>query len=295
MAACHKGEGGGPNTGSREGLRDLIEQNINDDMQTFTANSFSAQQITGNHGTQVLLQPNAFRHGNGSPVTGAVQLQLLEVLTMADMIRFNKQTVGNDAGVYRLLRSGGAVYLNATQGGATLRIAPGSVTVRVPAANPDFNMELFAGRETQEGLMTWYPIDSSSITFPSDTSNFDPFYTFSVDSLEWINCDYFGSYPNTTVITATVPGAQPMDSTAAWIAFPTENAVMNLSASLTPQTFTSWQDVGVGLDAVVVALYRDGAQYYSAFHPITITSGMNVPLSFTPTTLAQFEAALAGL
>jgi hypothetical protein len=79
-----------------------------------------------------------------------------------------------------------------------------------------------------------------------------------------------------------------------WIGFPSENAVMNMYPS-GGQSFLTWQVVPIGMSATVVGLYRSGSQYYSAFSTVSITDAMNVPLTFTPTTLTQFQAGIDGI
>ena len=51
----------------------------------------------------------------------------------------------------------------------------------------------------------------------------------------------------------------------------------------------------MGAQAVVVGFRQSTGGYSSSFTTVTITEGMNVPMTFSPTTLAQFEAALDAL
>ena len=291
--ACNKGTSVGPQL-SGGPFRELFDEHVADATQTFTITANAFQQVNGAHGTRVYVQPNAFLYANGSVVTGSVQIQLVEVLTIGDMIWMNKQTVGRDGGQYRLLRSGGEVRLSATQAGQELRVVNGSVRIRIPDATPDNNMRAFSGSEDQAGNMLWDPVDSVTVTLVEDTGSSNVFYQFEFDSLQWINCDYFYNYPSTTGLEATIPTGQPADSTALWVAFPSENAVMAMPAT-GQQTYETWQVVPVGMNAVIVGLYRNGTQYYSAFETVTIANGMSVPMSFAPTTLAQFELAVNAL
>ena len=271
-------------------LAALFQQNVADATQQFNLNAAAGGTITGAQGTQLFFGPNAFVHADGSTVTGSVQVRLVEALSIADMIWLNKHTVGNDAGTERLLRSGGELKIAAIQGSETLRIVDNGATIRVPTSSMDPDMDAFVGTEDSDGSIVWDPMDSTTVTNDPDTLG-TGYYVFNLDSLQWINCDYFASYPSTTEPTATTPAGQSNDSTRLWIAFPTENAVMEM-VPLEAQTFSTWQVVPVGMYAVVVGIYRNGANYYSAFQPVTITSGMNVPLTFSPTTLAQFQTTL---
>ncbi len=279
--------GGGPTL-----LQQLFANNVATARQGFTMNAAIGGELIADKGTRLQFEPGALLHLDGTPVTGAVDVTVVEVLGMGDMIWLNKQTVGNDNGTLRLLRSGGAINVSATQGGNTLRIAQGGLLVRIPTEVGDPAMQLFIGNEAADGTMIWDPIDSTVVTVEEDY--FDLSYAFPMDSLQWINCDYFPSTGTTTSLTATVPDGQPLNNTQVWTAFPSENAVLGMLYS-GAQTFTTSFGVPVGLQAVVVGLHYSGGVYYSSFNPVTVTSNMTVPLTFTETTLEQFQADVNGL
>jgi hypothetical protein len=298
ITACNKdddGGGGAPAPTSSSSLSDLFAHHIAQETQTFTISATAGGLVTGAAGTRIFFPANGFRDANGNSVSGTVQVDLLEALTIGRMIWTNTQTVGDDYGTDRLLRSGGEIRVAASQNGNALQLGPSGMTVLVPTADPDANMGLFTANEPRDSGMVWTPVDSSQVNLVEDTIfGGGLYYEFQTDSLQWINCDYFGGYPNTTNLAATIPDGQPADSTAIWIGFPTENAVMNLWNS-EAQTYTTWQVVPIGMQATVVGLYRNGTQYYSAFSTVTITDLMNVPLTFTPTTLTQFEQDIDGI
>ncbi len=297
-AACNKDKDGGgpPAPTTSSSLRDLFSSHIAQVTQTFTVNATIGGTITGTQGTRVTFPANGFRDESGALVSGTVQVNLLEALSIGDMIWINTQTVGDDFGTDRLLRSGGELRVTATQNGADLQLGPSGMSVMVPTEEPDDYMRLFTANTPTDSGMVWTPVDSSMINTVTDTAlgGTPYFYEFTTDSLQWINCDYFYGYPNTTGLMASIPSGQPHDSTMVWIAFPSENAVMNMYFT-DSQTYSSWQVVPVGMSATVVGLYRNGSQYYSAFNAVSITNAMNVPLTFTPTTLSQFQQAIGGI
>jgi hypothetical protein len=52
----------------------------------------------------------------------------------------------------------------------------------------------------------------------------------------------------------------------------------------------------VGYQGVIVALHQDeDDNYFSSFTTITLATGMVVPITFSPTTLAEFEASVNAL
>ena len=298
ITACNKDDdgGGGPSSPTSSSvLRDLFADHIAQETQVFTVNAGVGGLVTGATGTRIFFPANVFRTADGNTVSGTVQVKLLEALSIGRMIWTNTQTVGDDHGTDRLLRSGGEIRVTATQNGNELQLGPAGMTVLMPTGAPDGNMRLFTANEPRDSGMVWTLADSVQVSLIEDTLfGGGVYYEFQADSLQWINCDYFASYPNTTYIDATIPEGQPMDSTMLWVGFPSENAVMGFSYSL-GQTATSWQVAPVGMSATVVGLYRNGTQYYSAFSTVSITNGIDVPLTFAPTTLAQFEQTIDGI
>lgn len=271
----------------------FFDDNVADATQQFTVSAGAGGQVVGSRGTRLAFAPGVFLFADGTPVTGQVDVTLVEVLGIGDMIWLNKQTVGNDNGTMRMLRSGGAINITATQGGSPLRITQGGLVVQLPTTVGDPAMELFSGAEDEDGNMVWNRVDSSSVSVVVDYV--DLTYYFTADSLMWMNCDYFYTYPEITQVAATTPAGQSADSTQVWIAFPSENAVMNMYYDAANQRYLAAQMAPVGMQAVVVGLHRTANGDYSSFNPITITSDMEVPMTFSPTTLAEFQAALNAL
>jgi hypothetical protein len=272
----------------------LIADNIADETQTYTWNNGWGGQIVAQQGTELNFQPWAFVHADGTPASGQITISIVEALTVGKMIWLNKQTVGNDNGTFRMLRSGGAIKVTVTQGLETLDVVPGGLEVNVPTVVGDPSMALFSGSEDGQGTMIWNPLPNPVAVVPA---YIDLFYNFYPDSLYWINCDYFYSFPNLTHITATIPDGQSTDSTMLWLAFPSLNAMVQMPHSI-GQDYTdppSYSGVPVGYPAVVVGLRQSTGGYFSSFTPITISANMNVPMTFNPTTLNQFEAMLNGL
>jgi len=290
-------------TSSNPSFQTLFADNIANATQTFSMNAASGGQVMGVKGTQLLFEPGAFVFANGTPVTGQVQVSLVEALTMGDMIMLNKQTVGNDNGTLRILRSGGAINVYAAQGGTPVRITQGGLIAKIPTNVGDPSMELFTGNENANGDMIWDPIDSSMLTVdPAYYDSTDYTYTFpyyfyyDIDGnteLNWLNCDYWWNAPNTTPLVATIPAGQSSDSTRVWLALPAGNSVTALG--LTGSQTYGYPYVPIGTQAVIIGLKENATGYSSSFNPITVTNGIVVPMTFTPTTLAQFEVDVNAL
>lgn len=276
----------------------LIAENIADAQQSYSVNAGWGSQIIANQGTRLNFSPWAFVHSDGTPVTGAVDVKVVEVLDIGDMIWLNKQTLGNDNGTLRMLRSGGALSITAFQGAEQVGTTEGGLLVEIPTLVGDPAMAFFSGSENAQGRMIWNPVDTTTVTVVPDYV--DIYYTIpyqlTPEGLNWINCDYFYNYPNITPFAATIPDGQPTDSTQVWLAFPTDNTVTQIW-NVTGQTFSTGggYEVPVGMQVVIVGLYKSGSNYFSSFTNVTVAEDMNVPITFNPTTLAQFEAAVDAL
>lgn len=290
ISACNKGPSFGPE-GEADALSTLFADNRANATQAFQVNAASGGTIVGSGGVTITFPPNAFQTMNGNAVAGNVEVSLLEILDPHDMIWYNVQTVGNNNGSDRLLRSGGALHVQAYQGSQQLYLGSQGMYVLMPTTAVDPNMGVFTANGMTDEGMVW---SQEPWSLDSVSSELGVFYGVNTDSLQWINCDYFASYPQTLYLDAVTPADVHPDSVTLWVAFPTENAVMLMLAN-GPGIFRSWQVVPEGMQAVVVGLERNGNSYRSAFTNVTITSGQQVGLSFQSTDQQTFEAALNGI
>ena len=277
----------------------LFADNIADATRTFTMNAAAGGVLISPRGTQLDFEPGAFTYADGTPVTGSVTVSLVEALTVGDMIRLNKQTVGNDNGTLRILSSGGAINVYAYQGSTPVRIEDGGLIAKIPTSVGNPAMALFRGNENSDGDMIWDPITDGIVTVDSayyDSTDYT--YTFPYQfyydingntDMNWLNCDYFNSYPNTTMVSASMPAGQAPDSTVVWLALPSLTTVVSMSYMTADELYRCWQVVPIGYQAVVVGLRQDANGYSSSFSPITVTANMVVPMTFSPTTLQQFN------
>lgn len=293
LASCYKGTSTGPQQGDDNTLAPLFMAHREAAVQHFQVDAVAGGTITGAGNVQVSFGPDAFRKPNGAAVTGQVEVSLLEVLDVHDMIWYNAQTVGNDNGTVRILKSGGAVRVTARQGAQELVLGPGGMSVVVPTTDYDPNMQLFTEDRNAEDLI-WSLSDTTTIdTAMIETPNgWLVGYQLQVDSLQWINCDYF-SGTDQVFIGAVTPNDVPNDSTLVWLVLPDLNAVAQVYP-VAPHTY-SFGEVPPGLSGVMVGLTRNGNEYRSAFTALTTASGLSVGLSFQYTTLSDFELAVDGL
>ncbi len=105
-----------PNTKSKKLINELRPES-----QKFQINTDLDTIITGKNGTQVFIPKNSFVNVDGELVKGKVDIETIEVLSVADFIKTNIQTISN-----RLpLQSEGMVFIDAKYNGLQLEIASG--------------------------------------------------------------------------------------------------------------------------------------------------------------------------
>lgn len=294
IAGCRKEtHSGGAPASVTNPVREWCEANLADATQSFTVNAATGGIIYGADGVQVTFIPNAFLTEGGAPVSGSVQVKLVEALGIADMILMNKQTMGYDGSALTPLVSGGQIKVTASQGGEQLSLVNDGSIMRFPTSTVDPAMEVFYGDESSDGSITWDPAPPDVTLFADSNA----LYQFFNDTLDWVNCDYFYEPGGSSaVVSATPPAGHDATNTIVWLVFPDINAIAGLynfsgGAFTTAPTY----ELPVGMDLVIVSLAAIGPDYYSSFTPVTVTAGMNVTLNYSVTTLTGFATACQAL
>ncbi|GAB5398648.1 MAG: hypothetical protein Aureis2KO_02330 [Aureisphaera sp.] len=137
---------------------DDIQNNREEALQDFTIDGALGGTVVGVKGTNVIFGPNAFQDANGSPISGNVNVELLEVYGKGDMALKRVATNGkNDNGDIEALLSGGEFFVRADQNGEEVFPAT-PFQVFVPSNDFDPNMKLFSaegGCDTLDCDVVW--------------------------------------------------------------------------------------------------------------------------------------------
>ena len=98
-------------------------------LQSYTVNVNALGYITGEQGTSLsFIGSNILSHQDGSPVTGDVTVELLEVFDKGTMLVANMPSMGmTETGEIAQLISGGEHFVNATQGEEQLVLNTGFI------------------------------------------------------------------------------------------------------------------------------------------------------------------------
>jgi len=299
-------------TNKDEKFAEIFAAKVDQATQTFIMDASTGGTITGAKGVKLICDADAFLNANGNPVSGDVNVELVEALKVGDMLALNKQTVGNDNGELKLLKSGGQIFLNVTQNGEQLGVAEDKCDLKFPTDDFDASMGVFLGTEDDDGTLIWEDT-GSKVALPSMVGGEGEFdsenYSFELppsiylelnnSSLGWINCDYFYSWTEATLteISINLPEGYDADNTKVWAVFPSINNVTEIwNSENNVFQITNGYKVPVGIEIKLVALsISDDDTYSSAFSTVTVTQDMVTNLEFQPTTLEQFDTAAQDL
>lgn len=115
--------------------------------QVFEITNENDTFIIGKNGTKISIPKNSFVDKNGNAVTGKINFELKEALTLADMVMGNLTTLSNG----KILQTGGMIYTNATANGENLLIANNkALQISVPTDNKNDSMLIFEGEVNPE-------------------------------------------------------------------------------------------------------------------------------------------------
>ncbi len=265
--------------------------------QNFTIDNSTTQTVTGDHGTILTFPANCFVTYLGGPVSGNVNIELKEIYDKKSMLLSNITTNAElyPTGPKEPLISGGEFYVNATQGSATLKLAPGQqYTAFLPSATaPNPNMSYFKGSTSTMGIL-WSPnIDSSAGVFPSAAPQG---YFAYCDSLRWGNADAFMNAPNYTNITLNLSGTFDPTQMKAMVWYDNVKTVwsfygaFNSATSEFPDNHTA---TGVPVHIIVLSV-KDGL-LYTAIIATTVTSNAVYNISLLATDETTFTNSITAL
>lgn len=277
-----------PSTNVTARFNDFLENKE----QTFSVDANTATTIYGNEGTSIVLSGNNFTDASGNPLSGNVDIKLIEIYKKSDMVLTNKTTMGEQGGALSQLISGGEFYIEVTQNGTPVTI-PNPMQFRtVSVPTPDFNMDLFDGTVNAEGDITWTEsIDSVTVVPDSTQQGWSNWFPYG-DSIGWVNCDYFWNSPAPqTDVTVNTPSQCDDTNTNVYVVFDNENAAANLYHQSGNAFGTgSWYTLPEGTDVHFVVVTDDGGQLQYAVQAATI--GSNHVENITSLTNVSDMAAL---
>jgi hypothetical protein len=226
-------------------------------------------------------------------VTGNITIELKEIFSKKDMILTGILPMSK----YKPLVSGGEIYINATQNGQTLRLLPNKIIyATVPAGvNPSYQMQEFYSESNSLFDTTGWTTNNNNISVVQDSSGGSTFfnYYFQIDSMQWINCDYF--WYNTspkTAVGVSLPSQFNSTNCLVFMSVDGQNSLGRLFDFGGGFLTAEWP---IGTVVTFIAIAEINGQYYSSFQGGTLVDNHVETISMNATTLTAIRTQLAGL
>lgn len=262
----------GPNADTFTSLSALIDD-LKPDTQTFELDPTTGGTITGDDGTIIEINPNAFTDDNDDPITTTITVKLKEYLTVKNMFMANIQTLSNG----QLLVTGGSFDLTfEDENGNDVNISPWDIQSKIPIqtnipAEYENTMQYFVGEVTTDDgkeVVNW---TQGQAEFWMDEEGF--FNTLGVEQ-GLSNCDVLynmvGETP--TQFEVTVTGVTDYSQATVWMFiedFPSIVVITSLNdAEDALETYAN--SIPTGLNATLVAMTVDEDSYLK-FGSLAIT------------------------
>lgn len=111
-------------------------------VQTFELDNDEAITITAKGGTEIFIPSECFIDNNGKDVSGPIQIEIIEALTMSDFVASGLATLSDSL----LLLSNGMLYIDAKLKGSSVRIKNGTkLTASMPTIGNNTGFQMFVG------------------------------------------------------------------------------------------------------------------------------------------------------
>jgi hypothetical protein len=250
----------------------------------FQINSDSDLPIVTKEGTKLFIYPFHLKTATNQPVKYPYSIEYVELLTLKDMVLYNKPTMSYD----RILNTAGAFYIKVTKDGNTLEV-DNYPLIQFLNNKPDTKMVLFyEDRKTPNSDPTWVRNE-----FPEQKENVEglqilrSFYNAVIGKFGWINIDKFYNYTGPkTQVTFKAEKINP-NEIKKFMLFPKIKSVIGVYDNITG-------DLPIGEEVVYVAFAEnsDGV-LYSYFKNGVVQDKEVVTVKLAPTTKEIFEEELA--
>jgi hypothetical protein len=283
-------------------LTNFFSSNIETGKQLFTINVGTGGTIIGSKGTKVYIAPNSIFSLEGNPITGNVQLELVEIYDRATMVMMNKPTMGElPNGNRSTLISGGEYYLKITQNGQEV-LAPTGVYVSIPTDNTgglDLEMSLFD--LAIEANDQWWNLVADTVAVGDDSTQGTWTTTYEIldGNWGWTNVDRFYDDPRPkTVLKAQLPDGYNNTNCEVYLTYDGEQTALASLDTYTSDGYFSehYGLIPIGLEVHFIAVTMIDNQLHYAVQGATITNGhIEQITAFAPITQVELAVLINAL
>ncbi|MFH6965736.1 hypothetical protein [Flavobacterium sp. FlaQc-28] len=285
-------------------FKSISEKGLKKNTQNFTITAGTGVvTLTSAKGVKLTLNGDCLTK-NGSPVTGQVDIEYVELFDKGNMLISNKPTMGvMPDGKKSLLISGGEFFIKATQGGVELKTSC-YMNLVVPTAltnGLDNAMTLWDGVIDERGELAWeQPKPNADGTggkggVQGEGANY--YVTFG--KFGWTNVDRFYSDPRPkTTLLVKAPEGYNNENSAVYLSYDGEgtNALAKLDTYTSAGLFSEhYGQIPIGLKCHVIFATEANGQWRYAIKAVTVAANDVYTFTLAETTVgteAQLVAAI---
>lgn len=307
FASCNTSDGDEnnlvlPPTGAA--FKSISEKGLKKNTQNFTiTGGTGVVTITSAKGVKLNINSDCLTK-NGVAVTGAVDIEYIELFDKGNMLVTNKPTMGiMPDGNRNLLISGGEFFIKATQNGVELATTC-NISLQVPASltdGVDTAMTLWKGIIDDEGNLAWEDARKADGTNggKGGVEAGQNSYYVSFGNFGWTNVDRFYSDPRPkTTILVDAPEGYDNTNSAIYLSYDGEgtNALAKLDTYTAQGLFSEhYGQIPVGLACHIIFATEDNGNWRYAIKGVTVQANDVYTFTMAETTVgteAQLIAAI---
>jgi len=309
LTSCKKNEKSDNPTPDGQALLQRVIDNREGAVQHLTIDAGTGGIIQGDQGTKIIIPANAIGL-NGQPVTGDVDIELIEIYDKGSAVLQDMSTTGRKPnGDEEALNSAGEFFLNAKQNGQQLEVLL-PITIQSKGVNPaDFEqMQVFRAGNQLEDTDKWEEADEDGDGETDDAQgheregpagDFVMTSVFNVSAFGWTNLDHWYSFtgPKTTLF-VDVPDGYDQTNCNVYLSYDGETGLAKMDIWDTDQEmFTEhYGSLPIGKEVHFIMIADiDGQLYYKIQGNTIVDNHIEVMDNLQPVTEADLTAAINAL
>lgn len=280
-----------------EAFAQLKSASLENKVQNFQLDASQTGFFTTENGVMFVINGNCLTK-NGNPVTGMVDVQIVELFQRGDMLTTDKPTMGTmPSGDKALLISGGEFFLNITQDGEPVD-EDCDIVATIPTnltGGADTGMTLWKGNggdqdcdgidDDCDGFVWQERVDANDDPIEAEIQNGDggeQFYVAPFGDFGWTNVDRFFSdpRPKTTILVEVPEGFNDENSRVylSYVGEPNALAYLDTYDATTGLFSEHYGQIPIGLECHVIFTSEDNGAWLYGIKSVTIADGQTVEI-----------------
>ncbi len=286
-----------PERATAVAFSELKSASLENKVQNFQLDASQNSFFTTENGVFFTINGNCLSK-NGNPVTGMVDVQVVELFERGTMLSTDKPTMGTlPNGNKALLISGGEFFLNISQEGEPVD-EDCDIVATIPAeltGGADTEMTLWSGRgrdndcdgldDDCNGLVWTENVDANGDPVEAALQNGDQgerFFVAPFGDFGWTNVDRFFSDPRPkTTILVDVPEGFNDENSRVYLSYVGEpNALAHLDTFDVATGFFSehYGQIPIGLECHVIFTSEENGAWLYAIKSVTVVDGGSIEI-----------------